>query len=150
MKKRWGQYLCHFTRTLPREMLYREERRALRAFSGVHSVWPPEMRPMHAPHAWPPFWIFSFSRWRYGGGNWRILWPTCWARGDPENLFSLCYSGHVMCIIGCWHGANIKQCIVGKCRLFDYLAVGFCPERVFLNFYEAQESIPRNQFRQPM
>ncbi len=24
------------------------------------------------------------------------------------------------------------------------------PEPVFLNFYEAQESIPRNEFRQPM
>ncbi len=84
---RWGQYLCHFTRTLPREMPYREERRA---FSGVHSVWPPEMRPMHAPHAWPPFWIFSFSRWRYGGGNWRILWPTCWARG----IWIISFSSH--------------------------------------------------------
>jgi hypothetical protein len=44
----------------------------------------------------------------------------------------------------------IIQCIAGKCWLFDYLAVGFCPETVFLNFYEAQESISRNQFRQPM
>jgi hypothetical protein len=29
-------------------------------------------------------------------------------------------------------------------------SVPHCPEPVFLNVYRAQESIPRNEFRQPM
>jgi hypothetical protein len=33
---------------------------------------------------------------------------------------------------------------------FDLQDIFFLPEPVFLNVYEAQESIPRNEFRQPM